>query len=101
MVSITNTPESILQALVSKARARRLSMQLTQEGLAKRSGVSYGSLKKFERTGQISLQSLLKLALVLDALDDFLLLFVAKKQEHLSLDDLMREEKKRKRGNIK
>jgi hypothetical protein len=39
--------------------------------LAKRSGVSLGSLKRFETTGQISLESLLLLADVLNRLDDF------------------------------
>lgn len=46
-------------------------MNLTQEGVANRSGVSWGSVKRFESTGQVSLESLLKIALVLDCLDDF------------------------------
>ena len=43
----------------------------SQSELAKRSGVSLGSLKRFELTGQISLESLLKLADVLNRLNDF------------------------------
>jgi transcriptional regulator with XRE-family HTH domain len=45
---------------------KRLDKNPTQEGLAKRSGVSLGSLKRFESSGHISLESLLKLALVLE-----------------------------------
>jgi hypothetical protein len=39
--------------------------------LAARSGVTFSSLKRFEREGLIALDSLLNLALVLDCLDDF------------------------------
>ena len=46
-------------------------MNLTQRELAARSGVSWSSLKRFERKGLIALNSLLNLALVLDCLDDF------------------------------
>jgi transcriptional regulator with XRE-family HTH domain len=46
-------------------------MNLTQEELAARSGVTLGSLKRFERQGLIALDSLLNLALVLNCLDDF------------------------------
>lgn len=48
-----------------------LSRNLTPEGLAKRSGVSWSSLKRFESTGLIALESLLKISLVLDCLVDF------------------------------
>jgi transcriptional regulator with XRE-family HTH domain len=43
----------------------------TQSELARRSGVSLGSLKRFETTGQISLESLFLLIDVLGRLDDF------------------------------
>jgi transcriptional regulator with XRE-family HTH domain len=38
---------------------------------AERSGVSLGSLKRFENTGQISFESLLRLVNVLHRLEDF------------------------------
>ena len=44
---------------------------MSQSELSNRSGVSLGSLKRFERTGNISLLSLLKLTHVLGRLDDF------------------------------
>ena len=49
----------------------RLSKGLTQFGLAKRSGVSLGSLKRFERSGEVSLGTLLHMANSLEFLDDF------------------------------
>ena len=101
IVVIFDSPESIAEDIAARVRARRLSMRLTQEGLAKRSGVSYGTLKKFERTGQISLISLLKLALVLNSLDDFKALFHGKPENYRSLDELLKEENAPKRGRIK
>jgi transcriptional regulator with XRE-family HTH domain len=61
--------------IAQQARALRLELNWSQETLSKRSGVSYGSLKKFEQTGQISIDSLLKLAAVLGRLEDFKALF--------------------------
>jgi hypothetical protein len=43
--------------------------------LAYKSGVSLGSIKRFEQTGQISLESQLKLSHLFDRLDDFDLIF--------------------------
>ena len=48
---------------LAKVRKRR---RITQQELAGRSGVSLGSLKRFERTGEISLLSLTKLAVALE-----------------------------------
>jgi hypothetical protein len=46
-------------------------MNLSQEGLAQRPGVSWSSLKGFERTGLIAFDSQLRLARVLDCPNDF------------------------------
>ena len=58
-------PSEILLIIAKQARELRLEKNLTQEGLAKRSGVSLASIKRFERLGKISLESLLEIALVL------------------------------------
>jgi transcriptional regulator with XRE-family HTH domain len=44
----------------------RKRKKITQKELAVRSGVSLGSLKRFEQRGEISLQSLTKLAIALE-----------------------------------
>ena len=78
-------------------KKRRLLLDITREGLAKRSGVSLGSLKRFEQTGEISLKSLLKLALVVERLDDFDQLF--KERENISsIDELLAKKNERQRG---
>lgn len=72
MVSIVmKTPQDLSRQMAARMREKRLSLNLTQKSLSERSGVSYGVLKKFEHTGQISLESLLKLALILGFLDQF------------------------------
>lgn len=99
-----NTPNSIMQRLKENFKEKRLFLNLTQEGLANRSGVSLGSLKRFETTGQISLESLLKIAFILDCLDDFLNIAKIKEVEFETMDDLLNQETnniKRKRGVLK
>ena len=68
---LPKTPTDVMHELSTKFKERRKSLGLTQTGLATRSGVSLGSLKRFEGSGQIALESLLKLALVLECLEDF------------------------------
>ena len=59
------------QKLLSQyVRAKRLSQGFTQEGLAKRAGVRLPTLRKFEQRGLISLESFLKIIVVLDGLED-------------------------------
>lgn len=96
MSFILNHFGDILLNIKEQARTLRLSQNLSQEGLAKRSGVSLASLKRFEASGKISLESLLKLAQVLGALEDFKSLFKAK--EIKSLDEIIDNEKRRERG---
>jgi transcriptional regulator with XRE-family HTH domain len=93
------TPHEMAKHLAQKVQAKRLFLNLTQQTLAKRSGVSYGSIKKFERTGQISLESLLKVSFVLGDLLKFNDLFSIKNLEYLTLDELLND-KFRKRGSI-
>ncbi len=99
MVSnILITPQDMAKQIASLAQAKRLSLNLSQHSLSERSGVSFGVIKKFERTGKISLESLLKIALVLACLDEFSMLFKPTAlQKAASLDDIINE-KKRKRG---
>lgn len=92
------TPHDYLLQISKKAKAKRLSLNLTQNSLAIRSGVSLGTIKRFERTGQISLESLLKLSLVLESLDSFSGLFKPPPIETLPSLDFILKQKERKRG---
>ena len=73
--SLKKLPSDILQETALKHRQLRKQLKLSQAQLAERSGVSLGSIKRFERTGKVSYEALLKLAHVLDRLSDFENLF--------------------------
>ncbi len=68
---LPKNPQDVMEELRTKFKKKRLALSYTQKECATRSGVSLGSLKRFESSGQISLESLLKLALVLECLEDF------------------------------
>lgn len=65
------TPRDVSLGLRDRFKARRLALNLSQSGLADRSGVNLQSLRRFEKAGLVSLESLLKIALVLGVLDGF------------------------------
>ena len=78
-------PEEIAAALAGRGKERRL----TQAQLARKSGVSLGSLKRFEREHQIALASLIKLAIALDCEADFAALF--SKRGYASIQEVLDE----------
>lgn len=93
-----DTPHDIMRRITFSEREKRLSLNLSQQSLSEQSGVSLGVLKKFERTGKISLESLLKLAFVLGSLSEFGELFKSAQTETLlTLDELI-SQKTRQRG---
>ncbi len=83
--NITELQLDIAKSLIKKRKSKKLSRQI----LADRSGVSYGSLRRFEESGQISLENLLKIARHLDCLGQFKNLFSI--DEYTSLDDLRKD----------
>ena len=96
------TPRDVLHELCDRFKSRRLALNLTQEGLAKRAGISWSSLKRFERTGQIAFKSLLNVALVMDCLSDFNTICTTSiHKAGVSLDDILASKKIAKRGRIK
>ncbi len=96
------TPHDVLHELSDRFKSRRLALNLTQEGLAKRAGMSWSSLKRFERTGQIAFESLLNVALVLDCLSDFNTVCTTSiHNPGVSLDRILARKKIVKRGHIK
>lgn len=67
----TQTIQSATEQLVEREKQRRKKMHLSQRDLANKSGVSYASIRRFENIGEISLNSLLKIANALDCLEEF------------------------------
>ncbi|MBQ6524089.1 MAG: helix-turn-helix transcriptional regulator, partial [Atopobiaceae bacterium] len=80
MITLTKkTPDVIQAELAERVRARRRELRYSQAELAERSGVSLGSLKRFERTHEISLASLVKLSIALDCREDLETLFARRR----------------------
>jgi len=69
--SLTKNPFDVMLMIAKRHQVLRKKAGFSQQELADRSGVSLGSIKRFERTGLISLESLLKLSHLLNRLDDF------------------------------
>lgn len=64
------TPKEINCDIAKRTRNIRKKQKLTQVRLSEKSGVSLGSVKRFENTGEISLLSLTKIAFALDMEDE-------------------------------
>jgi HTH-type transcriptional regulator / antitoxin HipB len=64
------TPTEVALELAARVRTLRLARNWKRDTLAARAGVTSASLKRFERTGQISLESFLKLCDTLERLDE-------------------------------
>lgn len=67
---IWETAEELDKKLARRVRNIRKRRSISQEKLAQMSGVSYGSIKRFEASGQISLISLTKIAMALEIADE-------------------------------
>ena len=78
ILDLIKTPKDVNNDIVKRMRARRKEQKLTQAELSRRADVSLGSLKRFEQTGNIALDSLIKIAFVLGCQDDFEGLFAKK-----------------------
>ena len=86
MYFLDPTPIEVCKVLAQRHKILRKKLRLSQAEMAERSGVSLGSLKRFENTGRISLEALLKLAHLGGRLKDFDTIFQ-------SDDDLNKVEK--------
>ena len=71
------TWEEINIGLASRLAQTRRRKKITQKELATRSGVSLGSIKRFEQSGEISLQALTKITIVLGVDNEIEALFSA------------------------
>ena len=91
---LPKNPQDVMEELRVKFKQRRTSMGYTQTECSARSGVSLGSLKRFERTGQIALESLLKLVFVLECLGDFSSVCDDIEDMPKSMDDVLKKETK-------
>ena len=73
-------------------------MKLTQEGLCRRTGITLSSYRRFERTGQISLDSLSRIAIMMNNIEEINNLF--SRPHYNNIDEVINasQGKTRKRG---
>lgn len=89
------SPGELAQQIAGNARALRLAQNLSRKTLAERSGVSESTIKRFEATGQISLDALVLLACALGVAQQLPGLFTH--EQPASLDELKQGERLRGR----
>ncbi|MCK9312305.1 MAG: helix-turn-helix transcriptional regulator [Bacteroidales bacterium] len=96
---IDKTPASILSALASRVKQRRLELNWTQKFVASKAGMPLATYRRFESKGEVSLRGLVMIAIALGAEDDLSTLFA--RQNYQSMDDLVNKkaESQRKRGS--
>ena len=80
--------------LAKRFQQHRVNQNMTQEELAERSGVSLGSLRRFESQGEISLKHLVNVAITLRLAADFDDLF----KVNPTIDLFSKQNKPRKRA---
>lgn len=72
------TPNEIAKELVEKIKQHRKKLKISQAQLATKSGVSLGSIKRFESKYEISLNSFIKILIALNLEQDLENLFTQK-----------------------
>ena len=83
------TVDEILLNLANRVKKIRKRRKITQRQLAVMSDVSFGSIKRFETTGQISLESLVKISRVLNCVEQIKELF--NNVTYLSIEEVIDE----------
>ena len=85
------TIDEILIKLAGRVKLLRKRKKISQIKLAEMSGVSFGSIKRFENTGEISLKSLAKIARTLSCVNEIKNLFTD--VQYLSIEEVINEAK--------
>ncbi len=88
---IWETPEEIMMIVSNNTKKLRKRLKISRRKLSEMSGVSYGSIKRFEETGNISFLSLTKIAMALDASGDIKSIFA--EVPYKSIQEVMNEQK--------
>lgn len=85
------TPREIDKLIADRIRAVRKRRKISQKKLSEKSGVSLGSVKRFESSGDISLISLTKIAFALELENELERLF--ENVPFLSIEEILDEGK--------
>ncbi len=69
------SPAQIAKSVAQREKTQRRRKSITQQELSELSGISLGALRRFEQTGQISFEALVRIAHALGCETDFESLF--------------------------
>ena len=83
----SKTPNDIAKELIEKIKQHRKKLKISQAQLASKSGVSLGSIKRFESKYEISLNSFIKILIALNLEQDLENLFTQK--NYNSIDEVI------------
>lgn len=81
------TAEEMNKKLAERVSQIRKRRKISQKELSEKSGVSFGSIKRFETTGQISLISLTKIAIALGCSSEITEMFT--EVPYLSIEEVI------------
>jgi transcriptional regulator with XRE-family HTH domain len=93
-MNLYSTPE-ILKAVARRAGELRIAKGLRQSDLAHAAGLSLSTIQRFEQTGEVAFDAVVRIAMALEAERDFLNIFPA--PDMRSLDELLKPQRKRVR----
>jgi len=94
MISLDfKTAPEINKELADRMVRIRKRKKITQKELASKSGVSYASIRRFESTGEISLLSFTKIAMILKLQNELEDLFLNAKYE--SMEEIFNEQRRK------
>ena len=88
---IFDTPSDVAIRLAQKMKAIRKRRKITQKQMAARSNVSYATLRRFEKTGKISLESFIKISMELGLANELNNLFST--PIYNSIEEVLNEQK--------
>src|SRR5476649_2469706 len=83
-----SSPQGVAKAIAARLKQRRLQIGWSRKTLAARAGINPWSLKRFEVSGRIALESLVKMAVVLGNIRDLEVLFAPRPNEPTTLSEL-------------
>ena len=71
------SPVDVMISVAQRAKALRLEQNITQQELADKVGIAVGTVKRFEKSGEIQFNHLLRIAIILGRLEEFFDVFAS------------------------
>jgi transcriptional regulator with XRE-family HTH domain len=89
------SPAELCRAVGRRAKEARLSREYRQQDLAERAGVPVSTVKRFESTGRVAFEAVVRIAFALGVERDFETLFPP--HDARSLDEILAAQRPRRR----